>query len=386
MIDEIQRLRDRFVAEIADIDAAHGNGQADRGKALAMAGIAGNRAHIGFDFLFDPVALRFTETPLKIIDDSLKFGFIDPASVFVAALNLYLFALRAIKEDIDNFRRKLSKRRVERKMIVFGQRRHVHRGDRAAFHRPSAGFQAALADGKGLVRNNQVGVNFHKDTESRTFGTRAERIVKGKHARSKLLHADAVLRAGVVLGKGDIVPPGDINHDNSAGKRGGRFDGIGQSGVNRGVDDQPVDNDLDRMFLIFFKLNGFRQIIEIAVHTHTDKTALARGVKLFGMFALASPHHGSKHLNLCSLFQIENAVDNLVNGLLLNFPTADRAVRDSDSRVQKTQIVVNLRYRSDRGTGIFRSCLLIDGNGRGKPLDVIHIRLFHLPQKLARIG
>lgn len=53
-----------------------------------------------------------------------------------------------------------------------------------------------------------------------------------------------------------------------------------------------------------------------------------------------------------------------------------------DSCVEQTQIIINLRYRTDGGTRVMARCFLVNGDGRRKPLDEVYIRLFHLPQKL----
>ena len=199
MIDEIKRLCDRLIAEITDIDSPHGHRKADRRKALSMTGVAGDCAHIGFYFLFNPVALAFAETPLKVVDNPLKLGFIDAAAIFVAALNLYFLTFRTIEKDINDFRRQLPDRRIKGKMIVFGKCRHIHGGNRAALHGPSARLQTAFMNGKGFVRHNQVGINFHKYAQSGTLGARTKRIVKGKHAWGQFFHTDSMFRAGIIL-------------------------------------------------------------------------------------------------------------------------------------------------------------------------------------------
>ena len=47
---------------------------------------------------------------------------------------------------------------------------------------------------------------------------------------------------------------------------------------------------------------------------------------------------------------------------------------------------MNLRHRAHGGAGIFGGGLLVDGDGGGKAVDVVHVRLVHLPQKLPGIG
>ena len=82
-----QGVGNRFVAEFADIDAADRHSEAFGVQAPSAARVAGDGAHIGFDFFLDPIALAFTEAAFQIIDDALEFVHIDAAAVFALALD-----------------------------------------------------------------------------------------------------------------------------------------------------------------------------------------------------------------------------------------------------------------------------------------------------------
>ena len=71
--------------------------------------------------------------------------------------------------------------------------------------------------------------------------------------------------------------------------------------------------------------------------------------------------------------------------LLLDLLAAFRAMGNADARPQQAEVVVDLRHGAHSGAGVFGGGLLVDGDGRGKPFDIVHIRLFHLPQKLPGI-
>ncbi len=386
MVQEIQFLSDGFVAEIADVDAAHRHCQAGGGKPLSPAGVAGDGAHIRFDFLFDPVALGIAETPFQIVDDPFELRFIMAVAVFAGPFQLDLLPLRPVQDDIENFGRKLAHRGIQGKMIVLRQPLQVHGGDAAPFHGPSARLEPALVDGKALVRQDQVRVDLHENPEAGAFGTCAVGVVEREHARRQFFDAGPVLRAGVILGKGDVLAVHHADDDKAARKPGGRFDRIRQAGADVRMDHETVHHDFDRMFFVLFQLDGLRQIVDVPIYAHPHEPALAGGVELLGVLALARPHHRGKDLDFAVFGQGEHPVHDLVDRLLLDFAPADRAVRNPDPRVKQAQVIINFRDRPDRGTRIFRRRLLIDGNGRGKPLDIIHIRLFHLAQKLPRIG
>ena len=76
-------------------------------------------------------------------------------------------------------------------------------------------------------------------------------------------------------------------------------------------------------------------------------------------------------------------IDDLLGGLLVDFPAADRAVRLADAGEEQPQVVVDLGHRADRGAWVVRDAALVDRDGRGKPIDVIHIGFIELAQELA---
>ena len=169
-----------------------------------MASVTGNRTHIGFDFFFDPAALRLPETALQIVDNPFKLRHIGSATIFVAAFQFDLLTLGPIEQNINHFWRKFLNRRIQGKMIVLCQRMHIHRGNGAALHCPAAALYPALVDGQGFIRQHQVRVDLHKDPQSGTFGAGPIRVIKGEHPGGQLFDTCAVLWASVVLTEGII--------------------------------------------------------------------------------------------------------------------------------------------------------------------------------------
>ena len=195
--------------------------------------------------------------------------------------------------------------------------------------------------------------------------------------------------AGVVLGKEDILFPFRLHHihdGQSACQRRGGFQRIRQTGTDIGTDDQTVYHNFDSMLFIFFQLDFFRQVIEDAIGTHTNKAAFAGCLQLFDVFALSAPDNRRHNLNFRFFRQRQHLIYNLVNGLLLDFPSANRAMGHAYPGIEQTQVVVNFGNRTHGGTGVFRGGFLVNGNGRGKAFDIVHVGLFHLAQKLPRIG
>ena len=84
--------------------------------------------------------------------------------------------------------------------------------------------------------------------------------------------------------------------------------------------------------------------------------------------------------------QGHDLVHHLGDGLGGDLLAAGGAVGVADPGEEQAQVVVDLGHRADGGAGVLAGGLLLDGDGRGKPLDGLHIRLFHLLQELAGIG
>ena len=54
--------------------------------------------------------------------------------------------------------------------------------------------------------------------------------------------------------------------------------------------------------------------------------------------------------------------------------------------IEHTEIIVDFRHRPYGGARIVAGGFLVDGNRRRQPGNLIHVRLIHLPQKLAGVS
>jgi hypothetical protein len=120
------------------------------------------------------------------------------------------------------------------------------------------------------------------------------------------------------------------------------------------------------------------ELVEGAVGAAADIARLPGVLKHLEVFPLPGPHHRGERLDARALGQLQHLVDDLVDGLLFDLLAAHRAVGGAHPRPQKTQIVVDLGHRAHGGAGVFGGGLLVDGDGGGQPLDIVHIGFFHL--------
>ena len=121
-----------------------------------------------------------------------------------------------------------------------------------------------------------------------------------------------------------------------------------------------------------------RQLVEVPVHAGADVAAAAGVLQHLGVFTLAAPHHRRHHLDAGTLRQGHDLVDDLVHRLLADLPAALGAMGHAHPRPQQAEVVVDLRHRAHGGAGVLAGGLLVNGDGRGQSLDIVHVRLVHL--------
>ena len=235
------------------------------------------------------------------------------------------------------------------------------------------------------VRDDQVHVDLLAHAQAVAGRAGAERRVEGERARLVLLHVELVaVRAGHLLGE-DLhalrvvgVQFNKVEADKAVGKLERRLHGIRQALLLAGLDGEAVHHHVDVVLDLLFQLRRVRELVGLPVHVHA-RVALRRqvGEEVLEL-ALALAHNRREHLELGALFQLEHAVHDLLRGLALNHRVAHRAVRGTCARVQKAQVVIDLRDGAHGGARVAVGGLLVDGHCRAQPVDVVHVRLVHL--------
>ena len=101
------------------------------------------------------------------------------------------------------------------------------------------------------------------------------------------------------------------------------------------------------MLLILIELYIFRQIIEIAIDDHADVTALSGSFEKFFLGAFTASDYWGEHLKLRLLREFLDLITHLVYRLLVDRSAAVRTVRYSATRIQESQVVIDLCDCSD---------------------------------------
>ena len=126
--------------------------------------------------------------------------------------------------------------------------------------------------------------------------------------------------------------------------------------------------------------------MDLPVNLGPEKALLEQAVEELGEFAFAADDDRGQNVEPAGLWQGQDLVGDLLDRLGLDLPAALIAIGRPHPGVEEAQVVVYLGHRAHGGAGIFGGGLLLDGDGRGKPLDGVHVGLVHLFQELPGVG
>ncbi len=217
------------------------------------------------------------------------------------------------------------------------------------------------------------------------LGASAIRAVKRKAARRNLLQADAAFGARELLRKQQFLLVDNIHGDGA-----GAF---AQRGLHRVIQPffdtrfnyEPIDHNFDRVGFVAIHLNIVCDFIDFTVHPDSYEAFFAHLFDKFTILTFFAANQRREDLYPAALRQRHYRVDHLFNGLLGDLAATLWTVWVSNAGKQQTQVVIYLSNRADGGARVTSCGFLIYRNRRGQASDVFHIRLIHLPKKLARV-
>ena len=290
-------------------------------------------------------------------------------------------------QDIMNFLRVLFKRSVQVKMIFLGQCLQYGIGKTALVRAglPPHHGDRSLIDAESLVRDHQILVEFHLISQAEAYRAGTERIVEGKASGFHFADTDTTVRTGKALAESHRFAADHIHHQQPLCQFQYIFNRVCQTALNTILYHQTIYHDVDIVLDIFIQFDLFRQFIHAAVDPYPDITASLGTLQHFGMLALAASDHGGQQLDLRAFSHVHDLIHHLIYSLLGNLSATLRAVGNTDSRIQQTEIVINLCYRTYGRTRVTVGGFLVNGDSGGQSFDAFHIRLLHLAQELSRI-
>ena len=152
------------------------------------------------------------------------------------------------------------------------------------------------------------------------------------------------------------------------------------------ADDEPVDDDLDRVLVLLVELDLLVEVVELAVDPDPDEARLLGAGEELLVLALAVADERCHEHHPLALGQGVDLVDHLLDRLPLDLAAADRAMHAADAGEEQPQVVVDLGDRADRRARVLRRALLVDADRRRQPVDLVDVGLLHLAEELPRIG
>ena len=383
LVEKLQRAVHVQGAYLINIESAHRNGKDLGRESLALAGGTRDKVHK----LIIVFPARLGHTHFDHIQNAVPCGIGFPGFSAEITDGFIFFRTRSAKQDLQRLLGIIFDRRIEVEAVFFSDR--LDQGAVPGFL--AHGFEAVDGDRASAQRERTVGdhLEFRNDlhfAHARAFFARAERAVERKHTGRKLRHANAVLLAGIILRKAHFLTRIRKQNDRNAPTEGEcRFQRVGETAADIAFHHKAVNDHLNGMLFIFIKRGNFIQRIKVTVDAHADVAALSCLVEHLFVHTLLARNHRRKEHKLRALGQLKYLIEDGIRRHLADLFSANGTVRNTDARVEQSQVIVDLRYRSDRGTGIFRGRFLINGDRGRETVDEVHVGLIELSQKLSRV-
>ncbi len=140
------------------------------------------------------------------------------------------------------------------------------------------------------------------------------------------------------------------------------------------------------MFFMLVKCYLFTHIVKASINPDTGKAFLGDSCNEFMVFSLPAPHKGSKEKKFRSSGKLEAPVHHLLDRHHRDCFTALGAMGLAYPGKEEPHVVIDLRDSADRRAGIPACSLLVNGNCRREPFNIVNIRFVHAPEKLPGVG
>ena len=225
------------------------------------------------------------------------------------------------------------------------------------------------------------------DAEAVAFGAGAVRVVEGEEARLQLAQRVAADWAGVFGGEGVrcLAVHRHQLHD-AVGERQRGFQRFGEALRDAVADGEAVNDDADVVFAPPVDGGQGVQLVDVAVNARADEALLLHILQQFGVLALAPLHQRRNQHPFAAFRECHDVVHHLADGLRVQLDAVVGAARDADAGKEQAQVVVDFGDGADGGARVVRGRFLLNGNGGREAFDVVHIRLVHDGEELARVG
>ena len=248
------------------------------------------------------------------------------------------------------------------------------------------------ATGQALARivDQLGGIEVLLHPEAVAGGAGAGRVVEGEDAWLQLRHGVTALGASEVGGEDQggnpLLPVHGRHQHDAAGEGQCRLEGFGQAQRQVITHLEAINHHFDGVLLVQLQRGRIGEIAHLPIDASTN-VALGRQVlQQLGVLPLAIAHHGRQQHQLGAFGLGQHLIHHLADGLGGERDGVGRTARLADPGKQQTQVVVDLGDGADGRARVVGGGLLLDGDGRREPLDMIHVRFLHQGEELAGIG
>ena len=189
--------------------------------------------------------------------------------------------------------------------------------------------------------------------------------------------------------RGSPPPSGrvrELDHRDPVRELQRRLERLGEPRRDVRADHDAVHHHVDVVLQLLVERRRLVDRVELPVDLEALKTLLLELGDLLAVLALAAAHHGREEVEPRLLRQRQHPVDHLAHRLALDRQAGGGRVGDADPRPEQAHVVVDLRHRADGGARVLGGRLLLDGDRRREPVDLVDVRLAHHLQELARVG
>ena len=284
---------------------------------------------------------------------------------------------------------------VDRKLVMLGDGPEQMGKVAVAFTRLGPGYNSALPQGQVWIGHDERRVQLPFAAQTGALGASAVGTVEGEATRLDLWKAETTHGAGVLFRVHDLLAVDHAHQRHAIAQLERSFHRVAQAAAIRvppfplviGVmtDDETIYDGLNRVHLVTVQGDLCINVIDLAVDAQAHIACLAQVLDHALVFALAVADERSHNHDAAAVIQAQDAVRNLRHGLSADLSPTDGAVGNAHPSIEQAQVIIDLGDRAHRRARATARALLVDADGRRKTIDVIHIGLVHLAQKLSGV-
>ena len=248
-------------------------------------------------------------------------------------------------------------------------------------------FDGSFTNGEASVGNHQIDGVIDRVAKSLAPRAGSGGAVEAEQNRLGYLEIEVVVLAVEAFAEEDAFPGGNVEKDHLARFAVTNLDCIDQALVQVGRNRDAVGQDVNGL-RPFDAEQRFRRgkFERAAVLPETIEAPRAQFAETIFRDVRAVVFDREQYQKSRGTGLRQHALRHLIDRIALHLASANRAISAARARPQQPHVIPDLGGSGDRGARVARRVFLANSDGRGDAIDLIHGRLFHAFEKLARVG